>query len=174
MRIAPWAAAALLAAACAPKPETPEQAAARMAAESDSARAAIAAANARMVAHWAAGHADSAAMNYAEDAVVLMPNEPTVQGRAAIQAKMAEWLAAGSWQFQVTTTRVDASGPMAVEMGTIVMSFTPGPNAPRGMAAMFPDTLKYVTYWRKVGDTWLIAADISNSSRPAPPPSGRR
>jgi len=40
--------------------------------------------------------------------------------------------------------------------------------------AMFPDTLKYVTYWRKVGDTWLIAADIGNSSRPAPPPSGRR
>ena len=45
MRIAPWAAAALLLAACAPKPETAEQTAARLRAESDSARTAIAAAN---------------------------------------------------------------------------------------------------------------------------------
>jgi len=177
MRFAPWAAGALLAAAaCAPKPETTDQAAARMAAEADSARTAIEAANARMVAHIAAGHADSGTMNYAEDAVMLMAGEPPLQGRAAIQAKFAEWLALGSWQMQVTTTRVDANGPMAVELGTNVMSFTPGPSAPRGMAAMFPDTVRYVTYWKKTGGNWQIVADIGNSGRPmAPPPSsGRR
>lgn len=166
MRTFSWVAAALLvAAACAPPPETPEQAAARMAAETDSARAAIEAANARFVRYMAAGHVDSAALNYAEDAVVLMPNEPLVQGRAAIQAAFAEWTSLGTWEMQVTTVRVDASGPMAVEVGTNVMNFTPGPNAPRGMAAMYPDTGKYVTYWKRVDGNWMIVADIYNTSR---------
>jgi ketosteroid isomerase-like protein len=175
MRFAPWAAGALLlAAACAPKPETPEQATARMAAESDSAKTAIEAANARFIAHMQAGHADSAAMNYAEDALLLWPNEPMVRGRAAIQAKFAELLAAGSSLMQATTLRVDANGPMAVEVGTNVIDLTPGPNTPRGMAAMFPDTGKYVTYWKKTNGSWQIIADIGNTSRPmAPPPSGR-
>jgi ketosteroid isomerase-like protein len=166
MRIAPWAVAALCAvAACAPKPETPEQAAARMAAETDSARAAIEAANAAFVRYFAAGHADSAAMNYAEGARALMPNEPMVEGRAAIQAKFAEWMAAGTWQMQVTTVSVEASGPLAVEVGTSVIGFTPGPNAPRGMAAMYPDSGKYVTVWKKVDGRWTIITDIFNSSR---------
>jgi ketosteroid isomerase-like protein len=166
------AAVALLAlAACAPKPETPEQMTARMKAESDSARTAIEAANARFVRYFAAGKADSAAMNYAEDAVVMMSNEPAVRGLAAIQAKLAEWMGYGTWQMSATTTRVDANGPMAVEQGTNTMAFTPGPHAPAGMAAMFPDTGKYVTYWKKVDGKWLIAADIGNSSRAMPAPT---
>jgi hypothetical protein len=44
------------------------------------------------------------------------------------------------------------------------------------MAAMFPDTGKYVTYWKKTNGNWQIVADIFNTSRPmaAPPSSGRR
>jgi ketosteroid isomerase-like protein len=158
-------------AACAPKPETPEQMAARITAESDSARTAIEAANARFVRYVGAGKADSAALNYAEDAVLMMPNEPALRGRAAIQAKLAEWMGYGTWQMTATTTRVDANGPMAVELGTNSMALTPGPTAPAGMAAMFPDTGKYVTYWKKVDGQWLIAADIGNSSRALPTPA---
>jgi ketosteroid isomerase-like protein len=169
------AAVALLAlAACAPKPESPEQMAARMQAESDSARTAIEAANARFVEYVGAGKADSAAMNYAEDAVLMLPNEPPVEGRAAIQAMIAEMLGYGSWHMTATTTRVDANGPLAVEQGTNTMDFTPGPNAPAGMAAMYPDTGKYVTEWKKVAGKWLIAADIANSSRAMPQPAASK
>jgi ketosteroid isomerase-like protein len=171
------AAAALLflAAACKPAPETPESMAARLKAESDSARTAIEAANTRFARYFAAGKADSAAMNYADDAVVMLSNEPAINGRAAIQAKIAEWMGYGTWQFSVNTMRVDANGPMAVEIGTNVMNLKPGPKAPAGMAAMFPDTGKYVTYWKKVNGKWLIAADVGNTSRmPAPPPPAKR
>jgi ketosteroid isomerase-like protein len=168
------AVAVLALAACAPKAETPEQMAGRMKAESDSARTAIEAANARFAHYFESGQADSAAMNYAEDATIMLPSEPPVQGRAAIRAKIAEFMDYGTWQFSVATTRVDASGPIAVEQGTYVEGLTPGPHAPPGIAAMFPDTGKYITVWKKVNGTWLIFADISNSNRAMPAPAATR
>lgn len=157
-------------AACSPQAETWEQAVARMRAESDSARTIIEEKNARFVRYIGEGKADSAALNYALDAVVMLPNEPPVRGRAAIQAKLAEWVTWGTWQFTVTTERVEAVWPMAVEWGTYVWNFTPGPNAPPGMATLFPDSGKYVTYWRDRDGGWTIVADISNTSRPMPAP----
>ncbi len=165
------AAVSLLAlAACAPRPETPEQAAARTKAESDSARVAIEAANARFVRYVAEGKADSAALNYAEDAVLMAPNAPAARGRAAIQEAFAQMFAWGAWEMAAHTENVDASGPLAVERGWGVQTLRPGPNAPRGVAAMFPDTVKYLTQWKKVGGSWLIVSDISNSSRALPTP----
>lgn len=163
-------------AACSPQAETWEQAVARMRAESDSARTIIEEKNARFVRYIGEGKADSAALNYALDAVVMLPNEPPVRGRAAIQAKLAEWVTWGTWQFTVTTERVDRNGVIAVEIGQGVQSLTPGPHAPPGIAAMFPDTVKYVTYWQLRDGGWHIMADISNSNRAmaAPPATTRR
>ena len=161
-------------AACAPKPETPEQMAARIKAESDSAKTAIEAVGARFMRYFAAGQPDSVAMLYADDAVLMLPNTPAVSGRAAIRAKVAEAVSYGTWQFSCTTTRVEASGPLAVEQGTCVQNFKAGPHAPPGMAAAFPDTMKYVTAYRKVNGVWLAIADISNSSRAMPAPAAKR
>ncbi|MGD0484995.1 MAG: nuclear transport factor 2 family protein [Gemmatimonadales bacterium] len=161
-------------AACAPKPETPEQMTARMKAESDSARTAIEAANAHWVRYAAAGRADSAALDFAEDAVFMTANAPSLRGRPAIQAMFSEMFSYGTWQVTLTTTRVDAYGPIAVEQGTNILRFTPGPHAPAGMAAMYPDTGKYLTYWKKVNGTWLEAVDISNSDRAMPAPAAKR
>jgi ketosteroid isomerase-like protein len=161
-------------AACAPKPETPEQMAARMKAESDSARTAIEAVNARAHRYFAAGNVDSLVVGYAADVVVMMSNAPAIRGRPAIRAKLAEWMGYGTWEMTATTTRVDASGPLAVEQGTYVQNFKAGPHAPAGMAAMFPDTGKYVTAWRKVNGDWLVFADIFNTDRPVPAPAARK
>ena len=170
----PWVAAALLAlAACAPKPETAEQMQARLVAESDSAKTAIEAANARFAGYLAAGQADSAALNYAEDANFYMAGSPATTGRAAIQAAFQQMLGMGRWTVAPTTRTVEASGPLAWESGTIVITFTPGPGAPAGMAAMYPDTANYVTTWRKVDGRWLITNDISATTR-APAPAKKR
>ena len=174
MTHAPWVAAALLAlAACAPKPETPEQMQARLRAESDSAKTAIEAADARHAAYIAAGKADSAALAYAEDAVMSSGGTLNTTGRAAILAQFQQWLGMGSWTVTPTTGKVEASGPIAVETGTYVMTFTPGPHAPPGMAAMFPDTGAYLATWRKVDGRWLITNDWTVSTR-APVPAKRR
>ena len=169
-----WAAAALLAlAACAPKPETPEQAQARLRAESDSAKTAIKAANARFAGYLAAGKADSAALIYAEDAVMFPSGTPAITGRVAILAQLRRWVEMGHWTVKSTTSQVEASGPVAVETGSNVTTFTPGPHAPRGMAARYPDTTNYETAWRKVGGRWLITRDMAVTTR-APAPAGTR
>jgi len=161
-------------AACAPKPETPEQMAARMKAESDSARTVLQAGLDRDCRYTAAGRADSLAMFYAEDAVLMMPNQPAVKGRPAIQAVLAKYLSYGSFQCTVTTTGVEANGPLAVQWYTYVQTFQPGPHAPPGMAAMFPDTGYSVTAYRKVNGQWLAFADIGVSSRAMPAPAAKK
>ena len=168
-----WIAAASLAlAACAPKPETAEQAQARLRAESDSAKTAIEAANARFAGYLSAGQADSAALIYAEDAVLFPSGTPAISGRAAIMAQFQQWVAMGHWTVEATTREVEASGPVAVETGSNITTFTPGPNAPRGMAARYPDTTNYETAWRKVGGRWLITRDMAVTTR-APAPTTR-
>ena len=155
-------------AACAPKPETPEQMAARIKAESDSARPALQAALDAYARHFAAGKADSVAMFYAEDAVFLQNNGPVLKGRAAIQASVAEQLSWGTYQITFTTTRVDASGPLAVHEYSYVTSFKPGPHAPRGMTAL-TDTGKSMTAYKKVNGAWLAFADMGGMSDRAMP-----
>jgi ketosteroid isomerase-like protein len=171
------AAVALLAlAACAPKPETPEHMAARMKAESDSARPALQAALDQFARHFAAGQADSLAMFYTDDAVVMNPDMPALRGRAAIQAADAEVMSWGTWQATFTTTRVDANGPLAVQQYTCDVSFKPGPHAPPGMTA-FTYTGKTMTAYRKVNGAWLAFADIacqSDRALPAPAPAGKK
>jgi uncharacterized protein (TIGR02246 family) len=164
-------------AACAPKPETSEQMAARMKAESDSARPALQAAVDAYARHLAAGRADSVAMFYAEDAVLMMNNEPALKGRAAIQAKVAEQMSWGTYQMiTFTTTRVDANGPLAVQQYSYVVNFTPGPHAPPGMTAI-SDTGKAMTAYKKVNGAWLAFADVagmSDRAMPAPAPVAKK
>lgn len=170
----PLVTAALLAlAACAPKPETPEQAQARLKAESDSAKAAIEAADARIEAHTAAGSVDSTALGYTEDAVLYMSGSPAVVGRAAIRSAYQQMFGMGSWRITPSDTKVEASGPLAVETGRYVISFTPGPHAPAGMAAMYPDSGNFLATWRKVDGRWLITRDMTVSTR-APAPARKR
>jgi len=174
MRVVPYVAAALLLAACAPKPETPDQAAARMKAEADTARTAIVDANARMSKYVAANQMDSAAMLYAEDAVFYPANMPAVRGRPAILALFKSWGAAGSWTVMMSPLSVEASGPLAIEAGRGLETYTPGPNAPATMMTAFTDTMKYVTTWRKVGGTWLISNDIMTTDRAAQPAPAKK
>ncbi len=168
MRRIALAAVAVLLAACAPKPETPEQTAARMKAEADTVRLAIDAQNARLVRFTAAGQADSTAAVYAEDAVFFGSNAPAVRGRAAIASMFRSMLATGTFAMTPKTLSVEANGPIAIETGSNVIAFTPGPKAPRGTTA-YTDTIKYVTTWRNVGGQWLISNDIGTTDRPAQP-----
>ena len=148
-------------AGCAPKPETPEQAEARMTAEATAARTAIEASNQQFVMHFNAGHGDSVAAFYAEDGRVMAPNMAVASGRQAIAASMG--MMAGA-TLVLTTESVAASGPLAVERGTYKITLTP-PGAPGPIT----DTGKYLVHWHKVGDKWMMVDDIWNSDLPAAP-----
>lgn len=169
MRFARLIPAALVALAACQKAETPEQAAARMEQQTAAARTAIEAQNARYGAFMAAGQADSVAALHTEDAEILPPNEKAVSGRANIATYMAGGLAQGSFTLTLTTQTLMADAADAFERGNYTFTFTPGPNAPRGMTAM-SDTGKYVAHWRNQGGQWLIAHDIWNSDIALPQP----
>ncbi len=170
----PWVAAVLLAlAACAPKPETREQAQDRLRSEADSAKSAIQAAYARFAAHMTAGTADSAALNYADDAVFFPTGAPAIRGRAAIRDIFQQMIEVGNWRIAVSDLKVEASGPLAVATGRYVTGLTPGPNAPPGVAALYPDSGNFLTTWRRGDGQWRIAVDMSATTR-APAAAPRR
>ncbi|MFN2385017.1 MAG: SgcJ/EcaC family oxidoreductase [Thermoanaerobaculia bacterium] len=101
---------------------------------------------------------------YAQDAVLMAPNQQMVRGRAAIQAYWQKMLDAGSKDVSVTTTHVAASGNVAYEAGTYQFTMAaPG-------AQPVTDRGKYVVGLRRDPDgKWRIVHDAFNSDVPCPP-----
>jgi ketosteroid isomerase-like protein len=115
---------------------------------------------------WRGRDAAALADLFTEDGFVLSSGKPPVRGRAAIRAGYA-----------------DSGGPLALRafgystdgrVGYMVGGF--------GRDAGEPDTGKFVLALRKVGDRWLIAADMDNGNQsrmmaptplPMPAPDGR-
>jgi uncharacterized protein (TIGR02246 family) len=124
--------------------------------------AAIEASSAAFVEAVLAGDWAAVAAFYTEDAVLMFPNEPVVEGRVAIQAFFE--LFPSITQFEPTIVQMDGRGDLAFVRATYAMIYivegTPEPTH---------DTGKYVEIWRKQPDgKWLIAVDISNSDLPLP------
>jgi uncharacterized protein (TIGR02246 family) len=101
---------------------------------------------------------------YTEDAVLMPPNQPIVQGREAILT----WLGAYPTltEFNLTITEIDGCGDLAYVVGTVSMTI-----APEGAPEPIQDTGKFIEIRRKQEDgSWLIAVDMFNSDLPLPPP----
>lgn len=155
---------ALAALAACQAAETPEQMAARLHAEADSAKAAVDAINVSYARWLNTGQADSLATIFAEDAVLMPPGMAAVSGREAIR----NWLAANPMppgsEIGFSAVDVQANGPIAVERGTSVFTMPAMGRTPASTT-----NGKYLVYWRKVGDGWLQAATIWSDDVPMPP-----
>ena len=172
MRTARLVFAAALLAACA-KPETPEQASARMAAETDSAKTAIEAIDVRWSHFVSANLADSAAALFMETGVMMPPNAAAVSGRAAIRTASAAMAMPPGATLTLHSADVMASGPIAIERGTFAFAIPA-----QGRTPAVSSQGKYLTHWHKVGGQWMVAADIwsddaASMPMPAPPPARR-
>jgi uncharacterized protein (TIGR02246 family) len=141
-------------AACQPAAPTVDAAAEELAI-----RAQVAAFNTAVAAY------DSLAVGalYAQDAVLLPPNQERLVGTAGIRQFFA-----GLQQLNVsmaitpTVIVVAASGDIAMEEGTWALSM------PLPDGSTFNDNGKYLVAWKKVDGTWLMERDIWNSDN-APP-----
>jgi ketosteroid isomerase-like protein len=97
---------------------------------------------------------------YADDAVVLPPNEPmitTKEGVRNLWKGFLDSLSSISW----TTTRVEASksGDMACLIGTYELTMKDGTK----------DHGKYCEVWQKRGGAWKVTSDMFSSDLPAAP-----
>jgi ketosteroid isomerase-like protein len=122
----------------------------------------IRAASPRFAQAFSRGDWNSVSGYYTDDAVMMAPNADTARGPAAIGQAFGSFQAMKP-SLSLTADRVVQSGDLAYEYGTYRMQLTP----PNG--AMMNDRGKYLTVWRRMpnGD-WKIAADIFNTSMPAP------
>lgn len=150
----------LIAAACAPKPETPPPV------DVAAVRKFIEAENAKFIEAMKRGDSTGAAMNYAEDAILLPPNEPALRGRAAIVKSYGAGINSGTLTYEKATTEdVMVKDDLAVETGSFEFSMKPkGPRDAKEVSGKG----KYLTVWKRQADgTWKIVRDINNSDRPA-------
>jgi uncharacterized protein (TIGR02246 family) len=100
--------------------------------------------------------------NYADDAVLMMPNEEAWRGREGLDKGFSAFLDQMSFKDgAASTTDVMVNGDLAVETGTFAWTFQTkgGPDV--------KDKGKYLTVWkRQVDGSWKIVRDINNSDLP--------
>ena len=114
---------------------------------------------------FAKGDSEAVANMYAEDAVVMPPGMPAVNGRAAIKSFMgrmaAEVQAAKLSLKHGETTGSDVSGDVGWISGTYSVVDSAGTTVDSG---------SYLSAHRRTNGTWLYVRDTWISDRPPAPP----
>lgn len=137
-------------------------------ADPEAVRRAIDSLNTKIEGFYLAKQADSVANLFAEDAVVMPPNERAIFGRDSIRAFWTSFFKMGTVTFDLRTADVLAADSLAIERGQYILRFRPVANAP--MPA-FVDSGNYVTVWRHESDgQWRIVWDAPVSMVPLPKP----
>ena len=102
---------------------------------------------------------DKIVSNWSDDAVIIMPGQPIVKGKAAIRAYVASYLSSPVFKIHWKSSKVTFSpdGKMAYMPGTDEMT-VPGPN---GLPIDLH--LRGIAIWRVDPDgRWRCVMDISN------------
>jgi len=112
---------------------------------------------------WRAGNAADVAGLYADDALVLYPNEPPVVGKAAIQTYFDQFF--GDFiqdEFELTSAEIEIAGSWAFDRGTYRWKGTPKAGGPA-----VEDHGKFLVILKRQSDgSWKVARDMDNSDRP--------
>lgn len=100
---------------------------------------------------------DKTVSYYADDAIVLPPNEPAVTTKDGIRNLWKGFLdSLQSISWNTTRVEVAKSGDMAVTTGSYELTMKDGTK----------DHGKYCEVWEKKGDTWKVATDMFSSDLP--------
>lgn len=111
-----------------------------------------------------AGDADLWASVYAPEGVLLPPNHPPVEGRAAIRDYMAqEFFGVFDVQMEDRTVELVVDGNMAFRRGSGTLTLTPKNGDPA-----IDDHMSYLEVWLRQSDgSWKLSQDAFNSNQPA-------
>lgn len=132
-------------------------------ADTASVRAAIDAANARFGEALKKGDKAGLMANYADDAIIMNPNEEAWRGRDALDKGFTAQLSSQVAVKDAAATTLDlmVNGDLAVETGMLLLTLQPK-DRPETKAK-----LNYLTVWKRQTDgTWKIVRDINNSALP--------
>ena len=90
----------------------------------------------------AAGDLDSIMSNVAEDIVLLAPDSPLIEGKAAMRAVYASFIAMGRWEFGHDYSGAEVFGDFVMLHGIARGSMTPPEGEPVPLANSFLLTLR--------------------------------
>jgi ketosteroid isomerase-like protein len=110
-----------------------------------------------------AGEVEKVVALYAEDAVVMPPNAPALNGRAAIRDFLTQDIAgakAAGLTAKDGVGDVGISGDLAWHAGTSSVVDATGKTVETG---------KFIEVWRRTNGKWLIVRDIWNDDAPPAP-----
>ena len=107
------------------------------------------------------GDVETALTFYTDDAIVMAPNAPSMNGMEAIKAGFTQMMSAGEMtSFKLNLSEVRIMGDRACEIGT----YSSAMMIP-GMESEMTDTGKYVAIWKQTADgSWKMSIDMWNSS----------
>ena len=124
----------------------------------------VKAAEQRWLEAFNAGDASGVAQVYAEDGRLMPPGADIVEGRAAIEGFVKEFVAIGA-QLSFDLLKVHEAGELAVAVGRYTMTI------PVEGGESQTDLGKFIEVWAPQADgSWLIVEDIFNSNTPPPTP----
>ena len=106
---------------------------------------------------------------YADDAIVMLPNQPAVEGRPAIQSLYEAMFKANAVKIAITPLETQLAGDWAYDRGNATTTITPKSGKPMERSN------KYLTIYKRQSDgSWKIYRDISNSNEPPPSAAGKK
>lgn len=143
--------------------ESPEAMQARMAAQSDSAKAAIDATRTAWMRFVNQNHSDSIVTLFVADGDLMPPDAPAAVGADSMKARLKALTIPGG-TLTITRKNVSVSDPIAVEHDVYTYS------APaQGRMPAVSITGKALLHFHHVGNDWKIAEIAWNSDAPVPP-----
>ena len=105
---------------------------------------------------------------WADDGILMQPNRPQLEGKAAIEEDYKQQFGMGKTDLKINGAEAVAMGDWAFERGSYTLKIT-GPDA--AAAPLVDDTGKYVVIAKKQSDgSWKTARLIYNSNLPPPMP----
>ena len=124
----------------------------------EAAREAIEAANTRYADAMIRGDVAGLLANYRDDATLMMPDEPSVNGRANIESRLSALLELSTFtKVSFTTEDVLVAGDIAIETRSGTLAFTPD------KARQRIEHLRIMAIWRRQPDGSLkIIRDVQN------------
>lgn len=102
--------------------------------------------------------ASAVAGMYAEDAFILPPNAPAIQGREGVKNFFSGAMGSGIKDVRLVTQAVDGNSEIAIEKGSYEMMSDDGKVVDKG---------KYLVHWKNVDGKWMFQHDMFNSDLPA-------
>jgi len=117
----------------------------------------IMAANESFMAALQTGDVEDIVSHYTDNARVMPPNMPLIEGKENIRGMWEATLSMGGMDLKVKTLTAEAFKKTAIEEGAYKV------HAPDGQVV---DDGKYIVIWKKVDGRWLLHQDIFNSNRP--------